>query len=155
MLPKPPTDNLYKFLAVSGLVLVAVAIVVPLQRYDAYEQLVLEAIPASTAAADASMRRLDAAIEEATAREEGRPSRITTEQRQSIEATAEEASRKRDEVAFRLHAAGNRYSRWLVTAVVIGGLGLAMSVFGFWRWYSRLQRYQDILVEREARSQEH
>lgn len=136
-LPKPPTDNLYKFLAIFGIVLTlgsGAALVAYrdwlIKRYGPVGDLLNEASDSIGAIlADRREGRTDPEIDHRRELFAGNSThRAVLEQERIV-----------DEVE----------NRQLIEYASYGGfvLGLGMVVVGFWLWYSRHQRYEDLLVQ--------
>jgi Flp pilus assembly protein TadB len=148
-LPFPPTDNLYKFMAISGVVLLIVAPVFWAQFYITHAERTRLALRAL---------RIDISPEDeywhAKARIE-RGKSATDEQRKLVEkydAQQEEHSRVSSEF---LVYEGFSY---VVTgvAIALGLLGVVLTPLGFWLWYQRVQKPLDrILAKQLKKSDKH
>jgi len=143
-LPLPPTDNLYKFMAISGVVLLIVAPIFWAQFYITHAERTRLAIRAL---------RIDLSPEHeywnAKARIE-RGESVTDEQRMLVEkydAQQEESSRLGNEfLVYDLFS-------YVVTgaAIFLGLLGLVLTPLGFCLWYQRLQKPLDRILAMHAR----
>jgi len=143
-LPLPPTDNLYKFMAISGVVLLIVAPVFWAQFYITHAERTRLAIRAL---------RIDLSPENeywnAKARIE-RGESVTNEQRKLVEkydARKEESSRVGSE--FLVY---DRFSSVVtVIAIILWMFGLVLTPFGFWRWYQKVQKPLDRILAKQAK----
>lgn len=135
-----PTDNLYKFMAVSGLVLLIFSSYFPITQIRQLEgrsdELELE-----LTALEVEMKQLQVAASRAETMK--RPSR---EEVRLLRQTANELERRlalfkvKKAILDRLV----RQSKQLLAWMLIGTVGGAMlSTVGFTLWYLRLQRFQD------------
>jgi len=147
-LQSPPTDNLYKFMALSGVVLLIVApffwakfYITHAERTRLAIQMLGEAIPPPNY------------FDSKAAIERGLP--VSEEQKKLLEkyeALRKESSRVGSE--FLIY----ENFRYVVTgaAIFLGLLGCALTYFGFRLWYLRLQKPLDRILEKQAgESNEH
>lgn len=164
-----PTDNLYKFLAIFGLIMFGFSIYVPLQRLEAYgisntnlETAYEPLFEKLSIIDDASRTKLQCAINQTE--------RGTTNKANSHGACIElmnamEKSEKAREDLISLRSKINQlehersffykqYYFYLCLGVVAGCIGLILCVAGFWLWYIRLQRFLDAAAQKEAGSTE-
>jgi hypothetical protein len=122
ILPSPPTDNLYKFIAVAGLVLLFGAPVYWSSYTDASHGQRLEA--------------LRALLQKAA----------TPDPR----AAEEEVERHKKAYEF-VQDALSKYDQWVkYLSLVAAVAGLLLAAVGFWLWYVRVQRPQDTLLQRQV-----
>jgi hypothetical protein len=143
-LPIPPTDNLYKFMAISGVVLLIVAPIFWAQFYITHTERTRLAIRAL---------RIDLSPEHeywnAKARIE-RGESVTNEQKKLVEkydAQQEEAGRVSSE--FLVY---DRFSCVVtVVAIALFSLGLVFTPLGFRLWYVRVQKPLDHILAKQAR----
>ena len=164
---QPPTDNLYKFLAIFGLLVGAFSVYVPLLRYVEFNRLshrtnaiygpMIEPLKILD---DEARAELECAIYQAYIRDKQQPPKldpcpmVSAAKAKSAPARAE-LERLRAQVA---PLEVERSSLWqeyiLFLYVGIAGFiaGVAMCIAGFWLWYIRLQRYLDAAVKLEAAS---
>jgi hypothetical protein len=145
-LPSPPTDNLYKFMAMSGVVLLIVAPIFCAQFYVSQAERTrkaFETLGESFAPADYEMAKVKF--------ENDKP--ITDEEKNLIEkydALKKEASSAGSE--FLIY---DRFSRVVtVLSILLGLLGCLLSWFGFYLWYLRVQKPLDRILLKEARTHE-
>lgn len=162
---QPPTDNLYKFLAIFGLVVVGFSIYIPLQRLEAYgrSSVQLEAayepfIERLKVVDDASRTELECAISEAKKRE-GAEADNSSACDQVIETRAAADRARAELVALQTKIKDLQYDRnflygqyrlYFYMGLVAGCLGLGLCVAGFWLWYVRLQKFLDAVARRDA-----
>jgi len=162
---QPPTDNLYKFLAIFGLVMIGFSIYVPLQRLEAfsrgsmYVEVAYEPIIDKLVLIDDAARAdLECAISAAKKREKGQVTKPDPcEKAPTARAAATVASAEL--VTLRAKAAKlelernflfQQYRQYFVMGIVVGCLGLCLCIAGFWLWYVRLQRFLDAAVKSGA-----
>jgi hypothetical protein len=134
MLPfAPPTDSLYKFLALSGLALCIVALWVPLREADRING----EMPAFSAESDllAEQARLRT----------GSGSTVPSVDALDNERERQHA-RKEKELEIRT-AAWKAQTAWYGKVLAVGVLA---AVIGFTLWWFRVQRYQDQLARSQA-----
>ncbi len=151
-LPSLPTDNLYKFIGLSGLVLFVTAIIVPLRIQDKIDR--------DFARLEAILRtKVDLAVlgwHQAIT-----PDTLKTEE--AIENWRKVQKEKQTELEDRfqkLEVSGAEdeefcmaiqiKKRWVRISCVIGIVGFALMGFGFTMWYLKLQRYQDKIILNQA-----
>ena len=151
--PSLPTDNLYKFISLSGLVLLVTAIIVPLRIQDEIDRDSprIEVI-LSTKANLAVLRWNQAA-----------PPPDTLKTEEAIEKWRASQKTRQMELEDRLRkleVSGAEYEefcsamqikrRWVIISYVIGIVGVALMGLGFTLWYIRLQQHQDKIVLNQA-----
>jgi hypothetical protein len=142
-LPSPPTDNLYKFMALSGVVLLLAAPFFWAKFYITHAErtrAAIESLGYSLPPPDYYFFRAKLLGGES----------VTEEQRKLVEkfdSLRKESSRLGGE--FLLY---DRFS-YVVTsaAIFLGLLGLALTWFGFRLWYLRVQKPLDRILLKEAR----
>jgi|GEM_PF-1930129 len=154
---KPPTDNLYKFMAITGLILVVLGVVLTVQRFGVLME-------SHTVAADLLQQAwLDADENQAVydllnkywlQAKDGSTAFGLTLEAQEIDGVSPEAiaSLRRFEIAAEEMARG--YSLNHVTNQLLGallGIGLFFMVTGFFAWYFRTQKYQDAIIRQQAK----
>ena len=162
---QPPTDNLYKFVAIFGLVISAFSVYVPQLRYmefnrlsqkvDAIYRPMLEPLMALD---DEARIELSCAIHQAYVRDKQQPPK-SDRCPMVAEIKAKAALAKVEVERLRAQAIPievDRRSLWqeyvLFLYVGVGGLfvGIAMGIGGFWLWYIRLQKYLDATLKNQA-----
>ena len=143
ILPAPPTDNLYKFVALAGLVLFIGAPVF-------WIQYTLELRQGEDDHVRANLTALGVFLEAHDAASYFRPAGIPTPtpvpealaNEKKVQAAVETASARLGQYA--------PYAAWVTaTATVAAILGLALAILGFRLWYVRVQRPQDLLLMRQ------
>lgn len=145
-LPSLPTDNLYKFMALSGVVLLIVAPFFWAKFYITHSdrtRTAIELLGESLPPPDYYFFRAKLLRGES----------VTEEQRklvQNFDSLRKESSRAGGE--FLLY---DRFS-YVVTgaAIFLGLLGFALTWFGFRLWYLRVQKPLDRILLKEARDRE-
>jgi len=148
----PPTDNLYKFLAVSGLIVFIFCFVYPFQIY---QDLVRQA-----AAGDQEVVALRAEDDSNNAAIKSAEAAGAASALPGKADASERLREKRDDIARRWTIARSRYQFALLRkedlrviflwAIGYGTCGLMVSGTGFWLWYARLQQYQDMVAKADA-----
>ena len=130
-IPNFPTDNLYKFMALSGLALLLASILfieINLSRFDELsnqieakqKQVTFLRDLAKTSDNEANINHLEEGI----------------------------AIIKENEILIsQLNVLLNRLSKHLWSMFFLSGLGLSTSIAGFWLWYTRLQKFQDEVLQ--------
>ena len=153
-LPSLPTDNLYKFIALSGLVLLVTAIVVPVKIQDEIDKDFARLVLIQQVKIDLAVLEWNQAGSP--------PKTLTTEE--AIEKWRSSQKEKKEELQSRLRklevsgadAEFEYYSairvrkRWRRIAYCIGAIGILLMCIGFRLWYVRLQKYQDKIIRRQA-----
>lgn len=162
---QPPTDNLYKFLAILGLVVFGFSWYVPLQRLEEHNREVAKwnaawgpIIGRAQELDDSARAELDCVI----ARARGTAARKST----SKDCSEVESKSAQSKLAARdlarameelrsgkemLDYLGKQFVIYRNLGIVFGTGGLLSCVVGFWLWYVRLQKPLD-LANRNARS---
>lgn len=142
-----PTDNLYKFMAITGLVF----IVLCLYWYNKQlHEVMMESIELRSQVE--SMAKINSILDEKKKIVEGTESSTSKD---AMEILNERAAllkesptiSKRWERLFFLTNEFIRLKKILILSLV---LGVATTCAGFFLWYMKLQRYQDVLMKREA-----
>jgi len=142
-----PTDSLYKFLALAGVVLFLASYTIPslllAKTQEAADQLLVEVAPLN--------------VEAALIREElERAERLETPSSEQVERIRQRsyelrklssAIDARKEILIRK----SRMLRGLAVATLVGGIfSMVVMWTGFGLWYFKLQRYQDMLLKSQA-----
>lgn len=154
-LPDLPTDSLYKFLALLGMVLFLARVIVPKilvnRLRDYVNELMIEVAPVK-----AEIGYLEGEIDDV--KNQGAPDseegfEILRGRMTGMKAKVQELGVKSAIVDAKIRIAEERRREmvWLYVVMVAGGLsgGLLMAS-GFRLWYDRLQKYQDMIVAAEA-----
>ncbi len=136
----PPTDNLYKFLAIVGLIIMAASLYWPLDAVNTWGDKSLAYVQGKTNAHfDQMLLDSDKKYTAAT----GKP---TAKQLHVFEIRQLNINRQ---VAV-LEPVGapiveyRTLFKWSIQYwVCIWVVGLVITLFGFWRWYYKLQKFQD------------
>lgn len=140
-LVRPPTDNLYKFIAISGLVLFVGANAFMATRVADQASAVRDAVADSRRAGlelDVKQERFD----ELTTGSEVLSDAEIAEMRSLVQ----EIQRVTLEMDIRLVEVEAREAalKWYgIVAGVLSGLGLMVTFWGFVQWYNRVQFYED------------
>jgi hypothetical protein len=173
---QPPTDSLYKFMAVAGLLILGFSMIWPeLRLYELEKQTVqlmgevnilkietdhlkestpilvrdTSAIETTTETAKGHGRATKAETTPGTTREQlGRKAQTEelTEKNHLLQIKLEQI-RTKAELGRLATTDTKRVNRVLYMGVI---LGLVLSLFGFILWYRKVQRWQDIAARRQA-----
>lgn len=151
-----PTDNLYKFLAIFGLLVLGFSVYVPLEKYVELGREVAKWSAAwkpfsvrARLGSDDAREQLRCAIEI----RDGKAKRERLKYCRELEANAahfEKESRARQVELAELEAAkivlerlAEQYMLYRNIGIALGVTGLLMSSGGFWLWYRRVQKQLD------------
>jgi hypothetical protein len=179
-LPTPPTDNVYKFMTISGVLIFAAAFIADAAFQTSLRETLRDVRMHNAIASDVltSLEANERAIEQRTAHATrardiakglSKDAAVDTLVASLIElktaqelsdsmGTALSAFKKRNtEVNARLNVAvmemhdyDRGRGRMLISAMLIG---LILAGWGLWMWYDRVQRYHDLALRRESKSQ--
>lgn len=166
---KPPTDNLYKFISIFGLIIFVVSIAAP---YIASEQLSTLTTVIAKPIADIKLLNQDNArllseVDEVQGRLPKQSQNLTEAEKQTVRQVFAESDRLLKEVRenirkirelettsdMQIKTADARAATllgliwWTSFGKVIG---LVSILTGFTLWYFKLQRYQDLLLKNQA-----
>jgi hypothetical protein len=143
-LPLPPTDNLYKFMAISGVVLLIVAPIFWAQFYITHAERTQLAIRAL---------RIDLPPEheywDSKARIE-RAESVTDEQRKFVE-EYDAQQKESDRIVSEFLIYEGFSTVVTVVAIFLFSLGLVFTPLGFRLWYVRVQKPLDRILAMQAR----
>jgi len=151
-IPMPPTDNLYKFMAISGLLLVLTTIILYVTVRLEVRESWGNGIAVLKTRSDLGEVRLGQAI--------GPPSKLTDlEAERWKKYIANKISELKSQLS-RLEKTGTEvddywssiYKAEFLGPFLLGGIftGVLLMGSGFYLWYSRLQKYQDKIIARQA-----
>ena len=157
---RPPTDNLYKFLAIFGLILVGFSAYIPLHALEAYSRSGLlvdlaygPIIDRLRTVDDYSRAKLECAISGRNQVSKASPCDKLPKIKAATDLANTELVLLRAKVEM-LEVERNFLSRqyilYFIIGVVLGSIGFLLCVTGFWLWYVRLQRFLDAAVHSEA-----
>jgi hypothetical protein len=147
-----PTDNLYKFMALSG---VALMLAAALLAYGSFRRIqsLADALGAETSVAMVKADRIIAetlrAVDDSTLTGQERERRLM-ELRTPTFALGEQAVslQARSKGLLRdLKRLSDDVDGWLIVLWTLGGV---LASLGFWLWYMRVQRYQDTILRYEV-----
>ena len=146
-LPALPTDNLYKFLALSGLVLFVISFVFPRSLVDELELKTVE-----------TQTEVNLLVREVSAL--NKDVDVAAAKPNLSDEALEKLSERRDQLnekAIRLEGQKERQKtllkqlRYAVDLSLFGSiLGYLIAHVGFWLWYTRVQRLADLLARKQA-----
>lgn len=160
-IPNLPTDNLYKFVSITGVFLALVCFLAMEYRFSQQAELDTEVILGIEALGH-FMRGLDSVHqlpEEKHAHEKQNKSikpdhdPLLSKRYEALEARVKNIDqeimglRKKSEIAEN-HSQRTQRIRPLL--LVAGLIGIALACIGFYLWYHRLQKYQDFLIKVQA-----
>jgi hypothetical protein len=166
-----PTNNLYQFLALGGLLLLIVSLLGPWKQWERLEERHMDAQRAlDTTKVEIEALKLAVARHKARAEECGGvfnedgtfkvPPRLTPEQAEAVRGVSEALLQKAAEVrraqasntALAAYVGRTRARlRWLLlVAIGAGVVAVVLSGLGFYLWYTRVQVYQDELLRRQV-----
>lgn len=139
-LPTIPTDNLYKFMALSGVVMFIVAPIFYVNFYISYKKIEYTAID-SLRVPHPEYYFIKSKMEHGET--------VTKSQKELVEKWD---SFKKEGSSVKIEY--NLYTRFsnVITflSIVMGTIGLALSIVGFWLWYNRVQKPLDIILMNET-----
>jgi hypothetical protein len=143
LLPTPPTENLYKFAAITGVILCILAPLYWASFYVAYrhqELAALQSLHDAVASEDFSVLKAT----DQTAKT------MTTEEKQLVEHSNSAKQRAQSTGADYLLMA-RFFNVVNVIAVTFEIAGLFVTFWGFNRWYRRVQEPLDRILQKQAR----
>ncbi|MEM1446544.1 MAG: hypothetical protein AAGF84_10835 [Planctomycetota bacterium] len=126
----PPTDNLYKFIAIAGFIAMITGFVLQFQTVEDR----LDRISVHAEAQDSAYLRL---LEAAPIGEE-----LNVNEAEKAAVIAKEMKTRQDVYGTTLTMVELRAS----SARMLQRLGLLVSMLGFYAWYFKVQRYEDELL---------
>ncbi len=155
----PPTDNLYKFLAVFGLVLLLLGVWLFVRDIDGQMNARMEALRAIrevVRAESESQEAMDLLSEAANNIKEGKETYPVYAEARRIDGLSDETM-----AAFRaLEIAGDEAaylkgrSKWIYWgSIVIAAIGLDLMIGGYWFWYVKVQKLEDAILRQRAEAQ--
>lgn len=173
MMPiSPPTDNLYKFCAITGVIIVLTSLYIPLTlSHDLRRQVAAVKLDLSKAEIESKYVTEEAAryrkivenynngLTEDKSRARGKMPVIISEQEFKEGLAALLKAAKDVELKTAEIRSGSEQSEDLLselrfvrnTAYGSSFFGLVLALFGFRRWYEKIQIYQDKLLQRQAK----
>jgi hypothetical protein len=154
---RPPTDNLYKFLALSGLVAMLVALIYPLTMINKLEIESAEVF-GDLKLSQAELARLELRV--AALRAEDSSGQIEAGHRYLAETQLDEFSDALFDAqkamilsqtrSHKLDVLFDNTKKWVNLAIILFAVGTVAMTFGFWKWYTKIQRFEDAILERRA-----
>ena len=150
--PNLPTDNLYKFVALAGLVMLFLSVLFPVRWLLEIQQKQAD-LGAELLTLEDEAKYFSDSIQKAE-------SQLAQMSKKAAEQKREQIERSRRELRSKLHVLKAKHQqidtlitlgrefRSLVSAGMFIGLGLAFG--GFSLWYRRVQRLQDSLLRRQV-----
>lgn len=141
-MPNFPTDNLYKFMSIFGLALLLYGLITPFFVLNTNLNRI-ESIAVESAELSAKIELLSQTLEiDPPERGDTKKARELLEGSADLQAMHAAMGVKKD-IAHRL----NQQNFFVIVISVIAALtGIALSSLGFYLWYVRVQKYEDMLV---------
>ena len=140
---QPPTDSLYKFMAVSGLLILCFSMIWPeLRLYELEQQMIQVVGEVNILKVEANNLKEDM---ESLGKDKRTPNALI-EKRQLLEIKIEQIKTKGD-LAILATTDTKRMNRILSIGVAFG---LILSLLGFILWYLKVQMWQDIAIKKDA-----
>lgn len=150
---RPPTDNLYKFLALFGLFLLGFAIWIAWKSFWESASEFRDVANLQREHNELIAVQWGAALREAFEKADGDMDAVG----EFLEDAVERASDETAESAQRLERrewdaqlATESTALILIFATVLGAVGILLSFIGFLLWYFKVQRYQDRILRQQA-----
>ena len=136
-LPTIPTDNLYKFMALAGIVMLIVAPIFYAKYYISHYNIELEAIESLKIYKPAELYFKN--TKELTKEEKIFLDKIESKEKEN----------KQIQKGYELYS---RFSNViLLLSIIMAAVGLALSIVGFWLWYNRVQKPLDKILLNETK----
>ena len=135
---KVPTDNLYKFMALSGLVIIFLCFALPFSKVlDLKKETLI-------ISGEIKLLKLEATFLESKFQQ----LKVNRSDKdvQDIQIKKQVLANKNDLML----EFSNEMRLWFVPLSIGGILGIGIAYKGFWLWYIRLQKYQDIIVKSQT-----
>jgi hypothetical protein len=143
-IPNPPTDNLYKFLSVFGLITLIFSTAAPLWTSYTLSLRIYQL------QSEGDTLKIELDYLQRKIGQENSSDRFIAEQASNtkdLQIRTAQLSRKTEEIKF----IREELEGWKIFIVVGMALGWSLIFIGFSLWYFRLQRYQDIILKNEAK----
>lgn len=164
--PQIPTDNLYKFVSLSGILMLLVGFAVPpVTRYRAMQaDLALIAWYRAEIAQRArgidqlsrSIGIVEAANQQAFAgsREQAADAINKADAVADSAREVADSAEQRDVETRRQAVEGDRefFARFVLVGYGLAFVGILLATWGFWNWYIKLQKPMDEIIRRDAES---
>lgn len=154
-LPSPPTDNLYKFTAILGLILFSSTIVIIIRMQDKLDKDFARVSMIGRIKVDLAVLGWNESI--------GPPKTLKTDD--AIENWRSAEKEKKEELKIQLRkleisglefeefmASSRVRQRWAKIAYVLVPIALVLTIVGFSLWYLRLQKFLDMYVRKKTES---
>ena len=153
MIPSLPTDNLYKFVAMTGLVLIIFVIVYPSQKLV---ELTIKKIDAETEVAVISNEINDISDEvkriERAAIQQGNVTAAQLEQLGKRNSEARDKNRRMEGELKKIQVLEAQHETLESITKPLFSLGLLLMAVGFLCWYVLVQRPTDALLRKEKKA---
>ncbi len=146
-IPAIPTDNLYKFVALSGIALVLVSLIYPEQAIRDLEVRIIDSeTQTRVLLAQADRLEKDLDILEKTPDFEDQKLELIKQKNDEIRINSLKSTGENQKIAlYTAHVEKvDNYATFLLW------IGCAMSILGFFFWYKRVQKPADLAAARES-----
>ncbi|HQZ63956.1 MAG TPA: hypothetical protein PLY87_02715 [Planctomycetaceae bacterium] len=169
---KAPTDNLYKFIAIAGAALIAVCVIqttgqlaeISQQSFQLSKDIAIQKVE------NERLNERSKAFRKELAVEIQNPEKLTPEGKPLLFDKVSDIQRKNEELedfhfetmkssavlAVQIERLGqltSAYATWVHRALIAVGIGVIMMILGFRLWYSRVQVFQDRLLQKQTSEQ--
>lgn len=146
----PPTDNLYKFIAISGVVILILSVGFPFSKATNLSVKEVE-ITGDYIILLEDSKFGDAPRALFTGDQKKSKEHIDFLNKQTKESKRHLRVVEQKERIAKILKQEIRFYTWV--GIVGGALGLAISLCGFFLWYSRVQKYEDIILKNRTEEQ--
>lgn len=144
-IPSLPTDNLYKFMAITGFAMTFISLVLPIISLNKTAK-DLGVLRAQNDAIARDLKLLDASIQADLANKDKQMMENYYEDYMNLKKKQNERDRVFTEIQSNHESLG-----WLLKIYYsMTVLGVIIGSWGFFLWYFRVQRYLDIILRNEA-----
>jgi len=151
----PPTDSLYKFIAISGLVAIGFSVAYPWNKHIEYELKVAE-VQAEIDKSQLKVDQLKDLFDSLREQESKLPTRdrdqldMLKEKEKNVVSQMREAQLPVDERRRALRNLNEALRSYYLMGLVSLITGALLATTGFWLWYLRVQRFVDSKMRNDA-----
>jgi hypothetical protein len=146
-LPNPPTDNLYKFLAITGIIVLVLAYLMPYILLKDLTTQMIEQI------GEANLLQIELNIVEREVTRLENNEMPTADDVTRIRTMLDDIQRNDTKRKTKLMLIDDINQEFKVISKIANyakSIGFFLTIIGFALWYEKLQRHQDTFVKREA-----
>lgn len=146
-IPTPPTDNLYKFVALSGVVVALIGVALLWTQHQASGEAIgnfEDLVTLGQYEVERYQQEVDFLIATNGSSDAVREARRQMKQRFAEIAVAENAAER----------VSNAFTVGIIVASACMAIGIYFGYWGFRCWYERVQKYQDAVLKAEAQAHE-